>query len=123
METEKMKVGLKADKHKDKRDKEQESKIWKGKQSHFDSKNRVHFQVAYFVIFVSHLDSYLQYVDKAYLSPSTPREQTEGRDKKNSSGTLLSNICLPQESVSIHSITLSFENTLQPSLQVTQHIL
>lgn len=76
MEAEEMKMGLKVDKYEDKRDKEEQGKIWKEKQKHSDSKNRIHFQVAYFVIFISHLDSYLQCTDKVCLASSIPREQT-----------------------------------------------
>lgn len=72
---EETKMGLKVDVYEDKRDKEEQDKIWKGKQKHSDSKHRICFQVAYFVIFIS-LDSYLQYTDKAYLASSVPREQT-----------------------------------------------
>lgn len=68
-------MGLKADKYEDKRDKEEQGKIQKGKRKHSNSKNRICFRVAYFVIFISHLDSYIQYTDEAYPASSVPREQ------------------------------------------------
>lgn len=75
MKNKEMKVELNTDKYEDERDKEKQGKTWKRKQIHSGSRNTIHFQTAYIVTFISHQDSYLQYMEKAYLVSSVPKEQ------------------------------------------------